>query len=242
LPSRSLLRNEWLVAGLVAVGMLLAFVLLTRGLPAGGSHGIESDGLDLAIRLARAVHRHTDALGIDFALRILHGPTARRVTTALALLGSARGSLLLTGALGAFLVVRRRWLAAGLLLAGMAGIVAVEGALRLRLDAIPWGDLPNLIAQPYGHGLQDSSYPSGHTARFVFLAGVVAVLLPGRWRAAALVLAIASGMLVGAQRVVTGAHPAVDVAGGFLLGSGSAALYAMLLWKGPSTWRGLVRD
>jgi membrane-associated phospholipid phosphatase len=59
----------------------------------------------------------------------------------------------------------------------------------------------------------DSSYPSGHTARSVVLAAMVAYVWPRlRWVAAAWVL------LVPAALVISAAHVISDVVGGMLLG------------------------
>jgi membrane-associated phospholipid phosphatase len=144
----------------------------------------------------------------------------------LAQLGGPLLSVLLLAALSIISAARGRWLAAGLLVGLFLAMAAVEASLRLRLTAVAWQNPTGLFAHPRGHYVIDSSYPSGHMARFLFLALITAQLLPARWRSIGVLLALAGGVFVAGQRVVSLAHTGSDVVGGWLLGAGAAVVYA----------------
>lgn len=75
-------------------------------------------------------------------------------------------------------------------------------------------------------------YPSGHTARFAYLAIAAAGFLPRRWGIPGLLVAAAATLLMALQRVATDAHTGTDVIGGALLGAAFACLFVSNAWRG----------
>lgn len=202
------------VAALVsAVALLGAFAVFTLLNEPGGGGAVDREVARLTVRLVRGP---------------LH-PLVDRI----ALFGSPTVSMALTALLVAVLLVRRRWLAAVLVIGAVAGMTAIEVLLRVRVEALPWRDLPDLLLHPRGRHLLDSSYPSGHAARLMLLTCLTAVLLPRRLVGGGLLVACALGALIAVQRVHERSHTGSDVVGGLLLGGGTAALFASFLpWAG----------
>ena len=194
---------------LAATVLLGAFALLTLATEPGGSRTLDS-------ALAR------------LADQFIQGPLHWLVDS-VERFGAPEISVLLAALLAGALLLRGRWLAAALVIAALAALTLIESFLRVRLEAVPWQDVPDLLAQPRGRGLMKSGYPSGHTARLVLLAGVAAVLLPRRWLVPGIVAAAVCGVLIAAQRVHGRTHTGTEVAGGYLLGAGLASLVAAVL-------------
>jgi membrane-associated phospholipid phosphatase len=167
-----------------------------------------------------------------FASRLSHRVfpgTSKDSLVIFAILGSPVVSVALAMFVAAIPAVRGRLLAAGMVFAVIGAFVGIEGLLRVRLEALPWTDLPDLFLHPRGRHLLDSSYPSGHVGRLVLLAGIVVTFLPARLRVAATVAVAVLGGLTAAQRVLAGSHTGSDGLGGLLLGGGLAATYTSLL-------------
>src|SRR5262249_43278865 len=154
---------------------------------------------------------------------IMRTSAISRALNRLAWFNSPQVSILVVLVLVAALAMRGRWLAASLVIVAIATMTVLEGLLRIRVEALPSRDLPELFLHPRGHHLMDSSYPSGHVARVTLLLGIVAALLPARLPLAGVMLTGAAGVLMGIQRVHMHAHTGSDVVGGLLLGGGLAA-------------------
>lgn len=73
------------------------------------------------------------------------------------------------------------------------------------------------------------AYPSGHAMTSASFAAALLIAWPGRRRAVVGALAVILVAAVGVSRAYLGAHWATDVAGGWLLSLGWAALVAWLL-------------
>ncbi len=163
-----------------------------------------------------------DAVADRLAEALVRGPLHSPVDRSAAL-GSPYGSLLLTFALALALGLRRGRSAGALVLVALAGITALEVGQRLRFGAVPWDDLPGLLARPRGRHLLVSTYPSGHAARATFLLLTAALSLPRRFAPVPVGIAVLLSLTVALQRVHAEAHSGSDVVGGLLLG-GAAAL------------------
>ena len=129
-------------------------------------------------------------------------------------LGGAAMLLILTGFGAGFLLVRRRWRAALLLLA-----ITLSGRLLVGLQK----DLTARIRpQEFEHlvPVQSLAFPSGHAANATLVFLSLALLLPRtpRARAYAVWAAVWLALLVGATRVVLGVHWPSDVIGGWSFG------------------------
>ena len=129
---------------LAATVLLGAFALLTLATEPGGSRTLDS-------ALAR------------LADQFIQGPLHWLVDS-VERFGAPEMSVLLAALLAGALLLRGRWLAAALVIAALAALTLIESFLRVRLEAVPWQDVPDLLAQPRGRGLMKSGYPSGHTA------------------------------------------------------------------------------
>jgi undecaprenyl-diphosphatase len=142
---------------------------------------------------------------------------------ALTRLGSLPVVLLLSVVSGAMLAARRRWTELGVLVAGLAVVIAGAHGLKAAVDRPrPEGALT---------GFTGSSFPSGHAAYSTFylwlVATVVMRLRPGMARGAAVVAAgIALTVLIGLTRVYLEVHYMSDVSAGWALGAGAFALCA----------------
>jgi membrane protein DedA with SNARE-associated domain/membrane-associated phospholipid phosphatase len=124
-------------------------------------------------------------------------------------------------ATAAWAVMRRRWIDAGTLVAGVALSVLLVHVSKAAYDR----------ARPFG-GLVDadlSAYPSGHTAYAVTLVACATILVRAGmgWatRFAAVTVAAALVVVVGATRVYLRVHYLTDVIGGAALG---VAIWALV--------------
>lgn len=199
-------RPHTAVPAVLCVVLLLAFALFTFVDPPAGDHEVN--------RLVAAVA----AWRIWSTTGLLDG---------LALFGEPFMSAVLATVLGTVLAIRGHVLGAALVVVALVLFTGIESILRVRLEALPWADVVDVLRQPRGRGLMASSYPSGHVGRLVLLAGMAVVCLPRRaWLPGALVVLVL-GLLVSVQRVLASAHTGSDGVGGLLLGGGLAAAFAV---------------
>lgn len=197
--------RRWLVLCLVAaVGLIgLAWSVHAGGTPGGALPAPVDNlpGLALDHRVQRWVQSQGDAAWL---------PLVRAFTQ----LGHPLWMVLLSVAVGAWLLRRRAWLLAGAWVLGTAGVGLWVRILKLGLGR----DRPEVrwaLEQGY-------SFPSGHSAGTLVCYGLLTwmalVLLrpahPRRWMA----LAAAAVLGVGASRVLLGVHYVSDVLAGWLLG------------------------
>ncbi|MEN8041907.1 MAG: phosphatase PAP2 family protein, partial [Actinomycetota bacterium] len=110
--------------------------------------------------------------------------------------------------------------------AGMAAIGATSAVANIAVKGVanrrrPTSEVPESrrLVHP-----ESTSFPSGHTASAAAFSGVIGAILPGL-RVPMNALAAA----VGFSRVYTGVHYPGDVAAGWLLGKGIAAVVVRLL-------------
>jgi membrane-associated phospholipid phosphatase len=148
---------------------------------------------------------------------------------AVGMLGSPTASAIFMAAILAAAASRLGILAALVIGMSMALLLFVEGILRIRIDVADWRDVPQLLLYRHEHLVQ-STYPSGHVARFLLLSGAAVTLL-GAHRRLAVCLVIVLGVVIGVQRIASGAHTASDVVGGALLGGGLAAATAAAIGR-----------
>lgn len=196
-------------AALFSVVLLIAFLLFTYWGPSPGSAAVDRAAVWWSERVESYLpHRLFDLLGR---------------------LGAPRVSVVLAACVATLTFMRRRWTAAVLVIAVLGLLTLIEAVLRVRFEAVPWRDLIDALRHPHGRGLEASTYPSGHVARFTLLAGITATLLPPRWWPPVAVLVLVAGGLMAVQRVLTGTHPGSDGLGGLLLAGWLAAGYAALL-------------
>lgn len=137
------------------------------------------------------------------------------VVTAVTQLGAAYVAWPLAGAVGLWLVSRRRWLELGVLAIGLGLTIAGVGLLKEAIDRPrPGGALV---------GVEGDSFPSGHaaySALYMVFAVTVARVAPGlvaRFTLVGVGLGIAAA--VGLSRVYLRAHYLSDVLGGWALGA-----------------------
>jgi|GEM_PF-2492224 len=140
--------------------------------------------------------------------------------------GSPGVSLLLALALATAVVWRRNVVAGVAVLAALGLMTAIEGLLRIRLDALPWEHLVAFLEHPRGWHLIHSGYPSGHTARLGLIVGIAAANFLRRRPTLAIFLVLGVTAWIGFQRVESGRHTGADVIGGALLAWGLALFYA----------------
>ncbi len=160
------------------------------------------------------------AMEIAERLRTAWLADVAKIVTAL---GSSAIVLPLAAIAAAALAARRRWAELGVLVAGMAIVIAGVHGLKDAVDRPRPGD--GLVA------VSGSSFPSAHAAYstfYVWLAVTVAIRLrPGMARAALLIaLGIGLTALVGLSRVYLGVHYMSDVSAGWALGGAAFALCA----------------
>ncbi|WP_085521912.1 phosphatase PAP2 family protein [Tuberibacillus sp. Marseille-P3662] len=142
-------------------------------------------------------------------------------------IGSGYVAFPLTGIIVIFLLLRKNYGMAGLLVLNLLGVRQLNRLLKL-IFARPRPDLEHLVTVSY------YSFPSGHAMNSIAFFGLLAYLLRSRlknkgydfrfiWLAAALLI-----FLIGLSRVYLGVHYPMDVLGGFLAG-GSWLCFTLLL-------------
>jgi len=148
---------------------------------------------------------------VHAAMFALRNPLADRLMAGLAAIGSAPVLVVCTCVALAWLIWRRRWLAASHWLAAIAvGLLLTAG-----LDAVV--DMPRPPTAVAGFGFPSIAVTMT-TVVFGFFAVLIARELPGRQRAWPYLLAGLATALVGFARLYLGAHWLSDVVTGVLLG------------------------
>ncbi|MES2859613.1 MAG: bifunctional DedA family/phosphatase PAP2 family protein [Pseudomonadota bacterium] len=148
---------------------------------------------------------------VHAAMFALRNPLADRLMAGLAAIGSAPVLAACTGVALAWLIWRRRWLAASHWLAAIAvGLLITAG-----LDAVV--DMPRPPTAVAGFGFPSIAVTMT-TVVFGFFAVLIARELPGRQRVWPYLLAGVATALVGFARLYLGAHWLSDVITGALLG------------------------
>jgi undecaprenyl-diphosphatase len=185
---------------LLAVGAF-TFFFIGHVIVDAGPPGIDRTAADLA-----------DRLEMSWAVNL-----AKVLTN----LGALPVVVLAAVATAAWTALRRRWIDVAALTAGVALSVVLVHVSKAAYDR----------PRPLG-GLVDaglSAYPSGHTAYSVTLVACATILVRAGmgWavRSAAVTVAIAAVVVVGATRVYLGAHYLTDVIGGAALG---VAIWALV--------------
>jgi membrane protein DedA with SNARE-associated domain/membrane-associated phospholipid phosphatase len=164
----------------------------------------------LALVLARGGPLLLDQ-SVYAAMATLRNPLADQLMAALATLGDAQVLLPAAGMGLAWLLWRRRWIAAAHWLAALAfGLALTAG-----LDA--WIDMPRPPGAPAGFGFPSIAVTMA-TITLGFFAVLVARALPGRRRVWPYIVGGAVVAMIGFARLYLGAHWLSDVVGGILLG------------------------
>jgi undecaprenyl-diphosphatase len=183
-------------AAAVGAGLLVLVLIFAIVIPA--------NPLAIDDKWARAMHHVVNGIRTEFALVCNW-------------LGKGLGVVLVLGALGAVLAVRRRW-------AALTVFAAAEA-----FDAIVTAGLKVIVARPRPPGGEVAtgslSFPSGHTA-YCAVTSIAIVLVftkPGR-RAVAWTLAVLAIATMAWSRTYLEVHWLSDVVAGALLGVGTAFL------------------
>ena len=135
-------------------------------------------------------------------------------------------------AIAGFLALRRAWWHLAAFAAAIVMSEILIGTLKGIYDrARPPG---SLVAT------SGASFPSGHSiaASVTILAAVIALVPPGRRRAAWGAAAVAFSVLMAASRAYLGAHWLSDAVGGVLLGTSCALLAALVVGLLQRRWAG----
>jgi undecaprenyl-diphosphatase len=180
--------------------------------------------------LLKLVERPDGATGIDSSITtwvVAHRTDAlTTIARALSTIGSQVVLTPLAVIAAVVLLGRRRFVLAGVLLAGWGGAIALYTLTKHAVQR---------MRPPMDIWLQDvgrsSSFPSGHAtqsmATFLVLAFALAVWVP-RARLPGRVIAVALALGVGWSRVYLGVHWATDVAAGWLIALVWIAILASL--------------
>lgn len=182
--------------------------------------------------VGRGVPAHTQRLD-DSWLQLMVSSRSTPVT-AVALVLDKLGNIYVTLpvriALAGYLVLRRRWWH----LAAFAAAVVMSEILIGTLKGIY--DRP----RPPGSLVETSgaSFPSGHSiaASVTVVAAVIALVPPGRRRAAWGAAAVAFSVLMALSRAYLGAHWLSDAVAGVLLGTSCALLAALAVGTLQRRW------
>lgn len=187
-----------------------AAVALALLLAAGGAALTAAIGADLAAANAREQALSEWFVGIGDASPLVHG-----LAQAVSWLGDEQRTVPIVAFVAMSLLLSRRPLWAGYLVAVTLGGVAISSATKQAVGR----PRPPLVQQPVGEELL--SFPSGHTFAGVTVWGSVAIIalvvLPPRWRAFVAVVAAAIGLLQAPSRLVLGRHWPTDVVGSWLI-------------------------
>lgn len=126
---------------------------------------------------------------------------------------------------------------------GLLGALVVVAATRIPKALIesprPLGVLPEDMVLVLGPGYRASSFPSGHTATFWLVVGILVLTTRSRWMT---VGALGMGVLVGWSRMAVGVHWPTDVLAGAAIGWGCAWLGLVWIartrfWETLLAWR-----
>jgi membrane-associated phospholipid phosphatase len=204
-------------------------------------------GVVLAVVAAHGLLVHAQRLD-DSWLRLMTSSRSTPVTAvalSLDVLGLVYVTVPIRIALAGFLALRRRWWH---LAAFVTAVVTSE---------ILIGTLKGLYDRPRPPGslveTSGASFPSGHSiaASVTVVAAVIALVPPGRRRAAWGAAAVAFSILMALSRAYLGAHWLSDAVAGVLLGTSCALLAALAVGAMQRRWDrrrqtepglGLVRD
>jgi undecaprenyl-diphosphatase len=200
------------LALLVIAGGVWGFVTLAGEVLEGDTAGFDH-WLFLALRNPADP---AEPLGPNWVKEMMRDLTA---------LGGIAVLTLLTLAVATFMMLRRLWAAAGLLVAAVAGGMLVSNLLKMAFER----PRPDLV--PHGSYTLTASFPSGHSmmAAVVYLTlGALLARVEPDWRIKAFVLSTAGvlTLLVGVSRVYLGVHWPTDVLAGWTMG----AAWALLFW------------
>jgi membrane-associated phospholipid phosphatase len=145
------------------------------------------------------------------------------VATYVASFAAVVNMFIVTAVMMAWLAAKRRWPSMLLVACGFAAVLVIEAAIRIHPGHLPASpaDVFNLIA---GRGGWSETYPSGHTARIGLAAALYPAVVSRRVRPSVVAAAIVLGIVVGIERVQSGAHSGDEAIGGLLLGWGVASL------------------
>ena len=174
---------------------------------------------------------------VHAAMFTLRNPLADRLMASLAAIGSGPVLGLSSAAAMAWLLWRRRWMAAAHWLAA----IAFGLALTIGLDALV--DMPRPPTAAAGFGFPSIAVTMT-TVVFGFFAVLIARELPGRTRVWPYLLAGVATVLVGFARLYLGAHWLSDIIAGILLGVIWLLLIGIAyrrrsdrsLWMRPLAW------
>ena len=160
----------------------------------------------------------------------LRTPWADHILVAVTELGDSPVNLCITGAILILLLNKRCYRTAAYWLFTIIG-----GSIGIQL--LKWLlHLPRPVA--LYHGISAYGFPSGHTTMSAILYGFLAILIARRqsnvlrWRLFTGVFMIS--FAIAFSRIYLGAHWLSDVLGGFLMGTGWAALAGIAYLKGPA--------
>lgn len=182
--------------------------------------------------VGRGVPAHTQPLDDSWLQLMVSSRTAPVTAVALVLdkLGNIYVTLPVRIALAGYLVLRRRWWH---LAAFVAAVVTSE---------ILIGTLKGIYDRPRPPGslveTSGASFPSGHSiaASVTVVAAVIALVPPGRRRAAWGGAAVAFSVLMALSRAYLGAHWLSDAVAGVLLGTSCALLAALVVGALQRRW------
>jgi YegS/Rv2252/BmrU family lipid kinase len=208
-------RNDLLTLGgaLVVVCGLLAFFLV-----AGAARGGGPDFDEQLLRSLRRPDAPNEPVGPRWLKAAMLDVTA---------LGGYTVLSLLTGGVAGYLLLRRRWGVAGLVVAATVGGMLATDALKGLYDR------PRPAVVPHLAEVTNASFPSGHSAMaavvYLTLGELLARWLARRWlRAYLLGWAMGLTVLVGVSRVFLGVHYPTDVLAGWAVGLSWAVLCGLV--------------
>ena len=140
-------------------------------------------------------------------------------------LGGVAVLVLITLGVTVFMMLRRLWHAAALLLAAVGSGILVSTVLKAAFERAR----PDLV--PHGSYVSTASFPSGHSMMaavvYLTLGALLARVEPdGRVKGFVLSCAVLLTLLVGVSRVYLGVHWPTDVLAGWTVGAG----WALLFW------------
>ena len=212
-------RPDWLPRGvrplvaLIAVGGVVGFVHITSEILRG-----EKAGPDRFILLALRVPGHPEKpIGPAWLLQSAIDLSA---------LGGFTFIWLFTLATLGFLLLIRRWAAAGVFFLAIAGASGLNAVLKLGIHRARPEVVPHLAE------VSNASFPSGHAmisaATYMTVGALLAQTQPSRLVRTYLVsLSIVLALMIGISRLYLGVHWPSDVLAGWFLGGA----WALLFWS-----------
>jgi len=126
----------------------------------------------------------------------------------------------------AYLVFKKRYYKAALLVAGVGGVAAINFLLKIiferpRPDLWEW-----LITET------QFSFPSGHASASSALALCIVVMLWNtKWRVASIIIAALYIVVIGVSRLYLGVHFPTDILGGWLVSTAVVSLVTLVLYR-----------